>query len=80
MRRLGLRGFDEPVLLRTRSIHTFGLDRAIVTLWIDEHGRVESVRRVSPRRVVARLRPYVVIETSDLADVPRRGDEVTGLP
>ena len=78
-RRAGIRGVGDPVMLWTRSIHTFGMDRAIESVWIDKRGVVESIRRLSPGRLVVRSRPFVVIEAFELDRMPNVGDRVTVL-
>ena len=78
-RRRGIRGVQLPVVLWTRSIHTFGMNRSVESVWIDRHGQVESIVRLRPGRLVIRRRPFVVVEAFDLDPGPKVGDRITAL-
>jgi uncharacterized membrane protein (UPF0127 family) len=68
---LGLAGLPEDalepgeglLLLRCRSVHTFGMRFALRIVFLDRRGRVVGVReRVPPRRLVCCRRAYAVLE------------------
>jgi uncharacterized protein len=70
-RLLGLAGLPEAaldpgeglLLLRCRSVHTFGMRFALRVVFLDRGGRVVGVReRVPPGRVVGCRRAYAVLE------------------
>jgi hypothetical protein len=72
---------DEALLLvRTRSVHTFGMRFAIVAALLDRDWIVRVVVRMQPRRVIL-PRPGVhdVLELADSADV-RPGDRFEQVP
>jgi uncharacterized membrane protein (UPF0127 family) len=62
---------DEALLLvRTRSVHTFGMRFAIVAALLDRHGLVRAVVRMPPWRVLLpRPRVRHVLELAEGADV-----------
>ncbi len=53
---------DVPVLLSTRSVHTFGLRRPITVVGIDSGMRVVGTRTVGPNRVVLMPRARFFLE------------------
>jgi uncharacterized protein len=72
---------DEALLLvRARSVHTFGMRFAIAVALLDRHGLVLAVVRMRPRRVLL-PRPGVrhVLELADATDV-RAGDRFEPIP
>jgi hypothetical protein len=76
----GLRGRDflapgeALLILRCRSVHTFGMRFPIAVVFLDGAGRVVEVIRMRPRRLARpRLRARHVLECSEGAEI-RRGD------
>lgn len=69
---------DEALLLvRTRSVHTFGMRFAIVAVLLDRDWVVRAVVRMPPRRVLLpRRRVRHVLEVGANADL-RQGDRLT---
>ncbi|HEX3300007.1 MAG TPA: DUF192 domain-containing protein [Actinomycetota bacterium] len=64
------------LLLRCRSVHTFGMRAPIAVAFLDADWRVLSVRRVRPGRVVLpRWRARHVLECAAATDL-RRGDRL----
>ena len=68
-RRRGLSGLDSlspdhALLIRTPSVHTFGMRFALDLIWLDRSGGVVRVdRNVPARRIRACLRARSVVET-----------------
>ncbi len=76
-RRLGVKaGGVDHLVLSTRSIHTFGLDRAVRVTTIDGDGLVTGSEVVAPRRVRAWLRRMWVLETPVDAPAPIIGTTI----
>jgi len=80
-RMLGLRGRDglaphRALVLRTRSVHTFGMRFAILAVSLDGDGIVRHVNRMSPGRVLLpRWKVRYVLECGVAAPF-RTGDVV----
>ena len=79
-RMLGLRGRDDlaphhALLLRTRSVHTFGMRFAILAVLLDADGVVRHVKRMPPGRVLfPRWKVRYVLECG--VDAPFRPGDI----
>jgi len=73
---------DHALLIRTVSVHTFGMRFALDLIWLDRHGNAVRVHRdVPPRQVRACARAHSVIETlgghaDEFLSAGLRSDEV----
>jgi uncharacterized membrane protein (UPF0127 family) len=83
-RRRGLARLDElpadhALLIRTVSVHTFGMRFALDLIWLDRHGSVVRVDRdVGPKRMRACLKARSVVETlAGHADAFLSGDRLS---
>lgn len=57
-------------MLRTKSVHTFGMDRAITMFALDHRSRVIVARSLRPNRVVFYRRATAIVELPVEADPP----------
>ena len=79
-RRRGLRGASSGALLiRARSIHTFGCPSGIDVVELDRTGVVEQVRSVGPRSVVV-TGSAMVLEIVGGGATPEVGSRLRGMP
>jgi len=75
----GLRGReDEAFLLRTRSVHGFGLGGPLTVVTIDPAGTVTGRSRLAPRRVLVFPAVRWVLELPDGHPVPAVGERLAG--
>lgn len=72
----GLRRLDEEVglLIRTRSVHGFGMSRRLTVIGLDPEGRVVAVRALDPRRVVTIRAATWMLEIPTETGAPDVGD------
>ena len=81
---LGRRSIPNPhaalLLLRTASVHTFGMRFAISAAWVAADGRVVAVRRLPPRRVTLPRRGARHILECAVGSAPVAGERLNGLP
>lgn len=77
-RLLGIRAASaHGVLLRTRSVHTLGLGRAISLIATDERGIVIEARELRPNRIAVFPGASIVIELPAASTLPAVGSMVT---
>jgi uncharacterized membrane protein (UPF0127 family) len=67
----------EGVLLRVRSVHTFGLSKPISVFSTSRDGTVVEVRTLRPNRVAVFRGAEHLIELPDGRDLPLVGSQVT---
>jgi hypothetical protein len=65
-----------PVMLLTRSIHTFTVGRSLSIIVVDRSGVVLSVSVIRPRRIIAFRAQRWVIETEAGMDLPTPGTQI----
>ncbi len=63
-------------MLRTKSVHTFGMDRPITMFALDHHSRVIAARSLRPNRVVFYRRATAIVELPVEVGPPRLLAEV----
>ena len=77
-RLLGIRAAGrQGVLLRTRSVHSFGLGRTLSLIATDESGIVIETRELKPNRIAVFPGASIVIELPVASAVPEVGSLVT---
>jgi hypothetical protein len=80
-RRIGLRPVPGPhgLVLRTRSIHTFGMRDPLGVVAVDDTGTVLAARSVPPGRVWTVWRAAAIIEVPVALGLPPVGTTLTAL-
>lgn len=78
-RLMGMRSTSgrEGVMLRTRSVHTFGLDEPIGVFCTNSNGTVVETRTLQPNRIAVFRRAAKVIELPHGRELPAVGSLVT---
>lgn len=78
-RRVGLRPVPGPhgLMLRTRSIHTFGMLDPLGVVAVDAAGTVIAARTLRPRRMWTVRRAAVIVEVPASAGLPPVGARLT---
>jgi hypothetical protein len=64
---------DWGLLLRTHSVHTFGIRRPLLVAVVGDDGRLLARRTLMPRRVMAVTEARWIVELPAGSDVPRPG-------
>lgn len=69
----GLKSRRGAMLFRTWSVHGFGMDRPVVVVAIDRHGRVIDVSTLRPRRIYFNPVARFLLELDTLLASPKVG-------
>ena len=67
------------LVLRTRSVHGFGMRRSLGVLALDDQGRVHAATRLRPRRIVTIRAARWIVELPADHPPPERGAELVLL-
>jgi hypothetical protein len=69
----GLKSRRGAMVFRTWSVHGFGMDRSVIVVAIDGHGRVVDVSTLRPRRIYFNPAARLLLELDTLLESPQVG-------